>query len=241
MTEAITVNPLPTITVSGSTTVCNGGSVTQTLSGATSYSLNGSSTTTNVLMLNPTSTTTYSIMGVDNNGCAGSATTTVNVRALPTVSLSTTSATICVGESATITASGASSYVWSGVSGTSASVVVTPTITTTYSITGTNSSSCSASAQLVQNVSICTSINQWSKAGAEYNLYPNPASSFIVIDNVNSDKNEIRIVNALGAVVISEKNYSSSRNIDVSGLAKGIYIVQIYSDNKTCLKKLIIE
>ncbi|RZW46713.1 MAG: hypothetical protein EX263_09155 [Flavobacteriaceae bacterium] len=47
--------------------------------------------------------------------------------------------TICLGESATITATGADSYVWDTVPvQTTASITVTPDVTTTYTVTGTD-------------------------------------------------------------------------------------------------------
>ncbi len=63
----------------------------------------------------------------------------------PTPTVIATSATICAGSSATLTASGANSYLWS-TGATTPSIVVSPTATTTYSVTGTSSAGCSATA-----------------------------------------------------------------------------------------------
>jgi gliding motility-associated-like protein len=59
--------------------------------------------------------------------------------------------TICPTESATLTATGTGSFVWSTTE-TTASITVTPAITTTYTVTLTDGNSCSNSANVVVTV-----------------------------------------------------------------------------------------
>ena len=63
--------------------------------------------------------------------------------------------TLCSGESATLTASEATSYSWSNGS-SNASITVSPTATTTYSVTGTNSQGCTATASITVTVNSAT-------------------------------------------------------------------------------------
>lgn len=153
-TAAITVNPLPNITVApSSATICEGDSVVLTASGGTSYnwspSTGLSATSGSTVVAGPSSTTTYTVVG-SNGTCSNSATTTVNVNALPVVTVSPASATICSGDSVVLTASGASTYSWSpatGLSVTTGSVVTaTPTVSTVYMITGTSPAGCTSTA-----------------------------------------------------------------------------------------------
>jgi gliding motility-associated-like protein len=80
----------------------------------------------------------------------------VLVNALPTVSVTPSSATITSGSSVTLTASGATTYSWSPSTGLSASntaaVTATPTATTTYTVTGVSASSCSSTANVTVTV-----------------------------------------------------------------------------------------
>ena len=81
----------------------------------------------------------------------------VLVNALPTVTVTPSSASITTGSSVTLTATGASIYSWTpstGLSSTNtASVVASPTATTTYIVTGTNSpSSCASTATVTVTV-----------------------------------------------------------------------------------------
>ncbi len=64
----------------------------------------------------------------------------------PTVNVA--GATICAGQSATLTASGTTTYSWSTGS-TSSSIVVSPAVTTTYTVGGSNIGTCIQSSKVV--------------------------------------------------------------------------------------------
>ncbi|MEM8567591.1 MAG: PKD domain-containing protein, partial [Bacteroidota bacterium] len=97
----VTVNPLPTATISGSTTICAGQAtdLTFNLTGSSPWSItynDGTSDLTvpavsspHVVSVDPTSTTTYTLVSImDDNGCTTTGltqTAVVQVRDLPTV------------------------------------------------------------------------------------------------------------------------------------------------------------
>lgn len=150
-TILITVNPLPVVTINpGTSTICVGGTTGITASGANSYVWSPSSglscTTCSNVTANPGISTSYTITGTDNNGCMSTATTTVYVNSLPAIVISPAASTICIGNSALLTASGANSYVWSPITGLSCSGCsnpsASPTITTNYTVTGTDVNGC---------------------------------------------------------------------------------------------------
>ncbi len=156
-TVIVTVNPIPSISVTGITTICAGGSTTLTASGATTYSWSPSAGLSNPSIVNPsaspTATTTYTITGT-TAGCTNTTTVIVTVSPVPSVS-ATGTATICAGGSTPLTASGATTYSWSPSTGlsstTSATPTASPTTTTTYTVVGTTSG-CSASATITITV-----------------------------------------------------------------------------------------
>src|SRR5439155_1008963 len=88
---------------------------------------------------NPTVTTTYVITGTSAAGCVSTATSVVTVNPLPTVSAS--SASVCPGEAATLTAAGASTYTWS-TGATGSSMTDSPVSNTNYTVTGTSAAGC---------------------------------------------------------------------------------------------------
>lgn len=144
-TIVITSKPTPTLSVSGSATLCAGGSTILTGSGAASYTWNPGGGT-QIVTVNPATTTVYTLTGLGANGCYATAMTTVNVNPAP--ALSVNNATICNGTSATLTATGANTYSWSTAQ-TGASVVVSPTVSTVYNVLGTSVSSCTNTATAV--------------------------------------------------------------------------------------------
>ncbi|HEX5221031.1 MAG TPA: immunoglobulin-like domain-containing protein [Verrucomicrobiae bacterium] len=134
-----------TITASGPTTFCDGGSVTLTASGGGVSYLWSTSETTPSITVN--SSGTYSVTVFDANGCSSTADQTVTVSSLPAVSVN--SATICAGASATLTATTDASnpsYLWSPGGETTASILVSPEVTTVYSVIVTDGTTGCASA-----------------------------------------------------------------------------------------------
>lgn len=123
------------ITISGINTICTGQSTTLTASGGTTYNWDNGATTDTTIVA-PTNTTTYTVTSVAAS-CTNMAVYTVSVVPIPTVSV--TGNISCPGQNNLLTASGASSYLWSTGS-TGSTTVVNPTANTTYTVIGTVSS-----------------------------------------------------------------------------------------------------
>lgn len=139
----VTVNALPTVSISTASAICAGESATLTANGAATYTWSAGSQTLTSIVVSPTITTTYTLNGASSEGCLNSSTSTLTVNPLPT--LSTLNQTICIGETATFTVSGAQSYTWTSPSTVGSTFTATPTSTgvTVYTVVGTSSLSCS--------------------------------------------------------------------------------------------------
>lgn len=140
-TLQVTVTPNTTVNVaSSSSSVCAGNSVTLTASGATTYSW-ASGETTSSIVKNPTSTTVYTVSGYNGN-CSNTKTLSINAVALPNMLVTVNQPTAgCAGSPVFLTASGATSYTWNTGAFTN-SINVTPTVSTIYTVTGTNAAGC---------------------------------------------------------------------------------------------------
>ncbi|MBS1646275.1 MAG: gliding motility-associated C-terminal domain-containing protein [Bacteroidetes bacterium] len=140
-TTSVVVNPNVPPVVS-STTICQGNSGVLTASGAATYTWNTGENTASVTK-SPASTTIYTVSS-GAGACIAQSTATITVLANPTITVNT--ATICIGQqTATLTANGATSYLWSSgvatntfaiTNGAVSTVTVVPNSTTPYFITG---------------------------------------------------------------------------------------------------------
>lgn len=60
--------------------------------------------------------------------------------------------TVCSGETTTLTATGGTSYLWNGMLGTNAAIMVSPTTNTTYSVTVTDANNCISTASVTVQI-----------------------------------------------------------------------------------------
>lgn len=122
----------PLFATATSTLLCAGGQATLSASGSGSYSWTGGPATAS-FVINPTSAiTVYTVTGSNNtNTCTANKTVTV---AILTQSVSyTSSLNICMGGSATLSATGANTYTWGTVNTASTGIlVVSPSVTSQY-------------------------------------------------------------------------------------------------------------
>jgi hypothetical protein len=98
ITVIINVNPLPTISISGSTSICAGSSTTLTATpsiGGGTYSWSPGGTTLASINVSPASTTTYTCTYTTPAGCANTATGTVTVNPMPVATFSYASPLYC--------------------------------------------------------------------------------------------------------------------------------------------------
>ncbi|MCK8481906.1 T9SS type A sorting domain-containing protein, partial [Psychroserpens algicola] len=130
-------------------TICNGESTTLTATGGTTYVWSTGETTASITV-NPNTTTNYTVTAFNTAQTAsGEDSVTVTVNELP-VTDAGADTSIFIGESTTLTATGADSYVWS-TGETTASIVVTPNETTLYTVTGI-SNGCEVSDEVMVTV-----------------------------------------------------------------------------------------
>jgi gliding motility-associated-like protein len=112
----VTVLALPTVDAGNDTSICIGESLQLNASGAASYIWNPITDLNNPNIASPvfngTQAATLTVTGTDAAGCVATADITINVNPLPTVDAGN-DAGICEGQSTTLQANGAVSYVWS--------------------------------------------------------------------------------------------------------------------------------
>jgi gliding motility-associated-like protein len=138
-TTSVTVTPMPVATVNANSTICSGDVMQLTASGGTTYVWNPGGQTTSSVLVNPGTTTNYTVT-VTNGNCMDTASTTVFVNPSPTA-VAGSNIVINYGSTTTLTGSGGGNYSWSNGE-TTANIVVQPPVTTTYTLVVTDANGC---------------------------------------------------------------------------------------------------
>ena len=246
-TTSVTVNPLPMPNFT-STVPCVGqplnfigtGGVTYTWSGPGGFTSNAQSPTI------PSSTTsnsgTYTLSVTDSNNCTATTTGSAFVNPLPTVTASSASSVICgppYQQTVTITAGGASTYTWN-TTAISNSISVSPSVTTTYTVIGTDANGCNNTTTITQSVSACTGLQQLGVESWEFAVYPNPNNGEFTISVTGLEKMPlVEIYNTIGKLVFKDV-LTSEKNTFNTNLAAGIYFINLIDNGKIISTKKLI-
>lgn len=233
-TVTLTVNN-PVVSVSGSTSLCTGQSTTLTATGAVNYSWNTGANSSSITS-SPSGNISYTVTGIDAQGCLDTETVTVNLNSLPSIFPVSSNSLLCVGQSATLTATGANTFTWSTTENGS-NIIVSPTVTTTYSVIGTDANGCSNSSTITQSVSLCTGIEQLENESI-VSVFPNPFTDVLTIKH-SFDNSDIIIVDVLGKIVFEKQLKTTETNIDLDHLTKGVYQLILKGNNNSRTLKII--
>ena len=74
---------------------------------------------------------------------------------------------------------------------------------------------------------------------AEINVYPNPTQGEVTLEGEGID--HVRIVNMYGQTVYDAKAEGEQIRIDLSNLAKGIYMMHVGTENGQVVKQIVVE
>lgn len=74
------------------------------------------------------------------------------------------------------------------------------------------------------------------------NVYPNPASQTITIDNPMFDggQYQLYLTNLLGEVIISTNSNTQKTFLDISSLANGSYLLRVVQNGREAVKKVMV-
>jgi serine protease len=208
ISRTLNVNAYPILSVNN-TTLCNGSAAVFTLTGASAYTFNPGAFNTSVVTVFPNSSSVYTITG-SNAGCISVTNATAFVN--PTPTLSAFSPTSCTGSSAIFTLSGASSYTTNPGALSGSLVSVSPTVTSIYTITGSNG--------------LCTS-------QITNTVWINPLPNLSVNSASICYGNSVALI-ATGALTYTWSTGANSNSILVSPLNSTLYTVSGSSLN--CVK-----
>ncbi|MBF9142557.1 T9SS type A sorting domain-containing protein [Hymenobacter properus] len=239
-TVTVTVNPVPVLTAGASVAaVCPGQSATLSASGASTFTWTGGGQTLTgpLVTVTPTQTTTYTVTGANASGCTATSTVTVTVNALPTVSLTLPTNSLC-SSSATLTLSGGSpaggTYSGVGVSNGVFSAASTGPGTYTISYTAANAQGCTATATQQLTVTTCLATKSTAPA-AELAVFPNPSTGLVTLTLTGAQRATAgtgAVLNTLGQAVARVELPAAgsgplTQTLDLHELPSGVYLLRL--------------
>lgn len=166
------------------------------------------------------------------NGCDSTAVMLLTIHTSPVASI-TGDLWVATGvqDSTILTAWGGIEYLWS-TGDTTQSIVVAPSIETTYYVTVTDENGCSSTAEAV--VINSTGIDE---ASINLNIYPNPTNNVVNVEA--DDMKNIRVTDVLGQVLIEKNATGDLMRIDMSKYASGQYFMQVYTAKGMITRKIV--
>ena len=161
-----TISTMKQVGVSGNTSICSGQSTTLLATGEGNYSWSNGTVTP---LITVTESGIYTITASLPNGCVSFDSVFVIVNPLPTLSI-TGNTSFCQGDTTTLTATGASTYVWNN--GSSNATVAVNSVGT-YTVTGTDANGCTntATKTITVNPTYNTPLTHSICQGESYNFY----------------------------------------------------------------------
>ena len=184
----------------------------------------------------------------DGNGCSGSTSQMTDVSANALVDLGNDTMVCSYSPSFILNAGTFPGYQWQDNS-TNATFTVNPAAlgigTQLFYVNVTDANGCMGVDSVVVDVSPC--LGQLETSGLHVNISPNPTEGVITI-TVNNFKNnfiEFRIMNSFGQIVLEKKLNAAAgyfaHTLDLSGLAKGIYYLDVNDGNTSGKYKIILR
>jgi len=241
---AITVNPTPNVSVTGSSEICNGSSTVLTASGATSYTWSPagglSGTTGTNVTASPTSNTTYVVSGTQGS-CTNETYISIDVLNPPLANIGFVDSTVTCPTTVVLDGSNstdATNFFWSIPGGTPAtSNASAPSINFStdgpVSITLITENSCGSdtttfSMDVLTTCSAGLEENSWSLP-----IYFDPIQTQLIVTNPdNLSGYNVGIYNEMGQLLKEQAvELNVQTTIPVTKLAAGIYFAKIYNAN----------
>lgn len=241
---SVLVNPAPTVNAFASApSVCPGETSYLSATGANSYAWNVGQTGA-VINVNPTSTTSYSVIGTNNFGCTSTGVVTVSVKPLPTIVASSSNlSSACIGDQVTLTANGGVTYNWYSSSSSQLysgnPVVIIMQTSSTFTVVGTGANGCSAKATVTQAVDICQSITENGAALNGLSVYPNPTTSMFTVELKSGLISSLQVTDVTGRVIMSTNVNNTKSEVNLDGFSSGVYYVKINSDNNFSVVRVV--
>ncbi|HEY4798822.1 MAG TPA: FG-GAP-like repeat-containing protein, partial [Bacteroidia bacterium] len=256
-TVTLTINAAPVKPIANNVSICYGNPAVMTSTGTnpqwyTDATLINMVHAGNTYNTGLTSVGTYTYYVSDfPAGCGNSPSDTVvlAINPNPLITANTYSTVIVQGNSTVLSAYNATTYFWSPGGQTTASISVSPSVTTTYTVIGKNQYGCSGA------VTILVVVNPLGIASIgdpiqDVSIYPNPAIDGFTLEFISIIETpvDIYMINTLGDRVLvlhNSNRYGQGLTkyqyyIDTGKFTEGVYDVEIITQQGRINKRVVL-
>ncbi len=158
----------------------------------------------------------------------------LSIYPLPNVTAGTDQ-TVCEGETVSLSASGADTYVWDN--GVTDGVSFTPLLgTTTYTVVGTSVNGCEATDQVVITVEDCTGLEE-NSINSSVTFFPNPVNTHFTLKGA-TQLTSLKVIDLSGRTVQTLKPNSLNAYV-IKGINAGTYFLSFTDGKSTFLKRFV--
>ena len=235
-----TVNPAPVLAIqSSSNSICQGSSVTLTASGAPNLVWNNN--VQDGVAFTPAGTDSYMVIGTGSNGCSDTATVTITVNPLPTVTFDLGIDSVCT-TNGLVTLAGASPangvFSGTGVSGTSFDPNTNPgNYTITYTFVDNNGCTGTATDDLM--VVNCLGFADAQSLGLVFG--PNPTQGELNVQLPASwNQASVSIMDVQGRLM-DTFSVTGSFTKQMNTYAKGVYFMHVTQGDQTATLRILVQ
>ncbi len=243
--------PPPAVTISGTTSACAGGTTTLTAdaTNATNPTYSWSNgATTQAVTVGPGS---YTVTVTADNGTA-TASATVGTLSTPSAAFTANVSGGSVSVTNTSTPSGTTTYSWNWGDGSADVTGQTPpahsySANGNYTITLTASNACGPNTA-TQQVNVTGVFITSIEYSLTFDVYPNPSNGNVFFNfstDVSVDSYELKLFDLSGKNVWNERilnvGGTIQKQLDFSSMPKGVYTLQLNSENGFGVKKLVLH
>lgn len=240
--EILNTNPI--VALGNDTTLCEGDVITLD-AGNTGATYVWSNTNDYTQTIEVSEAGNYVVYVTDTVGCLGIGTINVDYNEGPSVSGIYAQGSFPMMNFSAIGAENAASINWNFGDGNTvqngpSSISHMYAQDGTYTVTVTVTNDCGTASET-------TSITIIDYAGVEENeltdleVYPNPSSALVNLSVQNNEVSEYTVFAVSGALVKEATSFSAKTSIDVSAWESGVYFLQVNSQGKSTVRKIIVE
>jgi hypothetical protein len=216
------------------TAVCEGSGTTFTANGAMNYTWSPAgdispSPNATIVTATPTANTTYTLFGsIPTCTQIGTYTVQLTTKPAPTLSI-TPSQTVLPGTILSLTTAGAFTYSWSPGGSNNTTILVSPTVTTVYTVLGTSMFGCSSTISTTVTIG-SVGLKKHERDQIEVLIFPNPSNGQVTILAEVFDESYIFELYDVSGKIIRQQTIDGKETIlNFSELLSGFYQYKIRS------------